>query len=455
MTLAITDLLGGIINGPYFLISLNLPENSEDLKEKYLEPCKAGNFFMYAIGINRILALTLMSVDRYMAILHPFLYQRIVSRRRAISMSLFITVQSFATNLPMSLIPGWVNYDGKPGAPCGFLWDGKLSYLAPYAILNFGIPVIVLLVSNAKVFVIARNQRRRILMLQLNKPCGKKKGIFGMSNSMIQFPIASNESPVEKENEMVQHDGENHDQSTFNMLQTKLAVSSNSPEKLSRHDDSAFDGRIRNKENFHSIAEQEGLFDGSFQFAKKLQLSNMEHVSETKHGVCPIPNQDAFTVSVESAQPRNCIQQIPLSSNTGWLDENIGKIEPSKNELCSTPNRYGTKSKRGIDKDKKKELILDVKNEVGRDEMPTIRAQEIIITFSTIVIVILFLISWSPFVFARIAFVVDRRLFSWHAVVWTTALTLVSSAGNPLIVLGTRRDLRETIWKRYKVGEQN
>ena len=455
VTLAITDLLGGIINGSYFLMSLNLPEYNENLKEKYLIPCKAGNFFIYAIGINRILALTLMSVDRYLAILHPFLYQRIVSRRGAVAMSIFITIQSCATNLPMSLIPGWVNYDGKPGAPCGFMWDGKLSYLTPYAILNFGIPVIVLLVSNATVFVIARNQRRRILLLQLNKPCGKKKGIFGMPSSLTQFPATANESPVEKDSEMDQCDGENHSQNTLNMRKAKLGFSSNSPERLSKHDDSAFDGRDHSKENFYNIAEQGEVFDDNFQLAKRPQFSNKEHLNGTKHENCSLPNHDVSAVSVESVQSQCCIKHTSLSSNNAWLVKNIEKTEPSKDEICSNAKKYGTKNSRDVSRNKKEEHALDVKNEMGKTGMPTIRAQEIIITFSTIVIVILFLISWSPFVFARIAFVADRRLFSWHVVVWTTALTLISSAGNPLIVLGTRRDLRGTIKKRCKVGEQS
>ena len=410
VTLAITDLLASIIIAPYNLLSLNLPEYSASLAEKYSEPCKAGNFFVYAIGINRILALTLMSLDRYFAILHPFLYQRFINHRRAVAMNLFIAAQSCVTNLPMALIPGWTNYDGKPGAPCGFLWDGKLLYLVPYAVLNFCIPLTVLVFSNTKVFVVARKQRRQILSMQRREKCSKKGGAFGIPSSVTHFPATAVESPEENK---------------VDLPQNSCYLDAKSTQK--------------SLSGFQTANETE------------TEPRNLGDVSEIKHRTSLLlHSQNLFSSSVENAGSRNvanssivCPSAAPTTCHLKEIKES--KIENNVRDLCIN-----------FDKDEKQNLsnVQDNANEKGgKTQKLMMHAQDIIITFSTIVIVIIFFTSWLPFAISRIIFVLDRRLFSWHTVVWTATLTLVSAAGNPLIVLGTRRDLRKTIKKRCKIGE--
>lgn len=314
LTLATTDLLASVLVAPYFLLSLNLPTYDVSLKAKYRDACKAGNFFIYTVGINRILALTFMSADRYMAILHPFWYQRTVNQKRVIAANLYIILQSSVTNLPMSLIPGWVNYDGRLGAPCGFMWDGKLPFLIPYCILNFGLPLVVLIGSNITVFVTARKQRKRIIALRVGDETRRCNGIL---------PI-------------------------------------------------------------HSLSS--------------------------------------------------------LQTGAG----NNAKVELTPHEIDIHGN-YGRLS----DGDKKKTRKSEKSDKVTGERQ--LQTQDIIITFSTIFLVVAFLITWLPFAISRTAFVLDRQLFSWHVVVWTTVLTLLNSLLNPLIVLGTRRDIQRTLKDRFKI----
>ena len=452
ITLAITDLLASVILAPYNLLSLNLPEYSASLAEKYSEPCKAGIFFLYAIGINRILALTLMSLDRYFAILHPFLYQRFINRRRAVAMNVFIVALSCVTNLPMSLIPGWVNYDGKPGSPCGFLWDGKLPYLVPYAILSFCIPLTVLVFSNTKVFFVARKQRRQILLMQKKEQC-KREGAPGIPSSAKNFPG----SPKENKNDIpknICHLDSSNRQNPQYMPHVKSKCSTKYPEEAPKvvvKGNSSFSiAKSQNGENFHDLVEDD-IFEDRFEPANETEPRKLGGDLEIKHRTSlSLKKQDLSSGSVENSDLRRFVNtSTACPSATPTISDLKDIKEPNKGnnigDFCTISAKDGTRNFCHFPE--------NTTERTGKTQKPMIHAQDIIITFSTIVIVILFFTSWLPFTISRIIFVLDRRLFSWHTVVWTSALTLVSAAGNPLIVLGTRRDLRKTIKKRCRIGE--
>ena len=469
VTLAITDLLGSIVVAPYFLISLNLPKYDESLKEKYKEACKAGSFFVYSVGINRILALTLMSADRYLAILHPFVYQRIVNHRRVIAMNLFITFQAFVTNLPMSLMPGWVNYDGKPGAPCGFLWDGKLPYLVPYAMLNFGIPLVILLVSNISVFITARKQRRKILSMQVAQPIGRKVTVFGIRCSATNLeafesaqseginPTPNNSCSV-REKDSTKADNTPEITSVLCLNDAKQDKETEESSKMSSivfNDTATCDIMVKNGDNqrLENFPLREVVLRNAKNERERIERLRTHTLNDNKDHTfknCSISigaqRADSRIFSIGTANPElskvSCRNKDAMT--TIWNKAGL-------HQDCATGNEV--KSDREIVK-------TDVcfpfpkRNKPRRHENLTLRTHDIIITFSTIVLVVVFLISWSPFAFSRVAFVLDRRLFSWDAVVWTTALTVISCVCNPLIVLGTRRDLQRTIKDRFKVGSE-
>ena len=458
VTLAITDLLASIIIASYNLLSLNLPEYSASLAEKYSEPCKAGIFFVYAIGINRILALTLMSLDRYFAILHPFLYQRFINHRRAVAMNLFIAAQSCVTNLPMSLIPGWANYDGKPGAPCGFLWDGKLPYLVPYAVLNFCIPLTVLVFSNIKVFVVARKQRRQILLMQRREQCSKKEEAPVIPSPVTNFPTTAVESPEENTVDLPQNScylDANNKHKPLYVPHAESKFASKNPEEVFEtacSGNSSFPiARSQNMENLHDLMEEGDIREDSFQLANETELRKLGAASEIKlRTSLSFKKQSLSSGSVENADLRRfantstvCPSAAPTTCHLKEIKES--KIENNATDFCTYHDKDITKNFCNFQE--------NVSEKTGKTQKMMVHAQDIVITFSTIVIVILFFTSWLPFAISRVIFVVDRRLFSWHTVVWTAALTLVNSAGNPLLVLGTRRDLRKTIKKRCKIGE--
>ena len=376
LSLAFTDIFTSLIVVPYFMISLDLPVYHPSHSDKYKGPCQAGAFFVYVTGINRILALSVLSADRYLAILHPYTYQRYVGRRKVLFANLCIYLQSIATNLPLVIIPSWVNYDGKPGAPCGFMWKGKYGFLMPYLTFNFLLPVVVLVISNLRVFTVARKQRLRIEAEQ-KQFCriNHKRSIFALNNIARIWRV-----PMETE---------------------------------------------RNS----SQGQTETRINGSHQMCRNSTINDVK-------------NKPKGWVGHEENQNTRKRDSIESTSTTASLDgKDSAEIKRNKEtKLAAACNKDNTNQ--SSNRTKRKEA----------KHRWSVYAQDLIITFSTIVLVIVFLISWLPFAVSRSIFVADRSFFSWDVVAVTSSLTMVSSGCNPLIVIGTRRDLRKTIKEKLKMN---
>ncbi len=95
-----------------------------------------------------------------------------------------------------------------------------------------------------------------------------------------------------------------------------------------------------------------------------------------------------------------------------------------------------------------------VKSDIACDKPDTLEppvntrrriSQDIKIALSTVMLVVVFVVTWLPFTASRMVFIANREFFSWTVVAITTSLTLVGAVCNPLIVIVTRRELRRTI----------
>ena len=376
LSLAFTDIFSSLIVVPYFMISLDLPVYNPSQLDKYKGPCQAGAFFVYVTGINRILALSVLSADRYLAILHPYTYQRYVGRRKVLFANFCIYLQSIATNLPLVIIPSWVNYDGKPGSPCGFMWKGKYGFLMPYLTFNFLLPVVVLFISNIRVFTVARKQRLRIEAEQ-KKFCriNHKGSIFALNNVASIWRV-----PMETEKNSSQGETETRKDGCQQMCRNSTIIKMNDRPK----------GRVEREEN-------------------------------------------------QNTRKRDSIES---TSTTASIDGN---------DLAEVKKNKETKLATACEKDDTNQSSNRTKRKQAKQRW-SVYAQDLIITFSTIVLVIVFLISWLPFAISRSIFVADRSFFSWDVVAVTSSLTMVSSGCNPLIIIGTRRDLRKTIKEKIKLN---
>ena len=162
ISVLIATLLSCLTGCPYYLISVlaKLPKVSNESLENY---CRAAIYFNYSIAVCKILSLTLLSLDRCIAIVWPYVYKKNVARLRIIYSLLFVWIQAITTTLPLPLMTGWVNYNGNTGSPCGFNWSmSRYEFIIPVGIIDFLIPAILLVTANIKVFIVARMQRRSI-----------------------------------------------------------------------------------------------------------------------------------------------------------------------------------------------------------------------------------------------------------------------------------------------------
>lgn len=165
ISLLTATLLSCVIGCPYFSISLlaTLPKVNHESMKKYQHLCTVAIFFNYLMATTKILSLTLLSLDRFIAIVWPYFYERNVTRRSVICFLSFAWIQALITTLPMALMTGWVKYYGNKGSCCGFDWEKSgYGFIIPVVAINFFIPAMIVIFTNIKVFCVAKTQMRSI-----------------------------------------------------------------------------------------------------------------------------------------------------------------------------------------------------------------------------------------------------------------------------------------------------
>ncbi|XP_065069650.1 uncharacterized protein LOC135694726 [Rhopilema esculentum] len=160
----IIDVISCIINSSYHLTTLlvHLPPPDSRTRAAYANACRVTIFLVYALSVAKILSLTLLSFERFIAVHYPLHYSKYANRKLLLFLTVYIVLQAVCTLLPSTLKPGWIVYFGEVGGACGINWGATVAYYAiPVILLDFVIPAVVLVVTNVSVFVIARRQRIR------------------------------------------------------------------------------------------------------------------------------------------------------------------------------------------------------------------------------------------------------------------------------------------------------
>ncbi|XP_065069651.1 uncharacterized protein LOC135694727 [Rhopilema esculentum] len=165
---------------PYYLVSLlaELPPVNNESSKEHLPACRAAIFFNYSLAASKVLSLTLLSLDRFVAIIWPYFYVNRVTKMRAFVLIVFIWIQALVTALPLPIMPGWVSYIAVHGAACGYEWEiSDRGFLVPVLLLDFVMPAIILVVANVSVFVVARKQKLSIRQsIRLSQEDEKSRG---------------------------------------------------------------------------------------------------------------------------------------------------------------------------------------------------------------------------------------------------------------------------------------
>ena len=102
--LATTDCVMGVIGQPFLTVGLAVLLQGEG-SSAYCPLLATSTNVVRVLGVASILHLTLMNMERYVAIKHSLKYTALVTRRRLLCCSVFVWVVSFIVTLPFPL-PG-------------------------------------------------------------------------------------------------------------------------------------------------------------------------------------------------------------------------------------------------------------------------------------------------------------------------------------------------------------
>ena len=184
------SLISCLTSCPYYITSLlaDLPEATDETRRRYSPHCNAALFFNYAISGCKILSIMLLSLDRFIAIVWPYLYVERVTKQRAIFSLVYVWLQGIGIVMLAPFKQGWVRYIGVYGAACGFRWaESKYEYILPALGLNILLPTVIIIATNVKVFVVARAHRRSIRKSTVSfNSSGQAYGKFRLVSTLAQ-----------------------------------------------------------------------------------------------------------------------------------------------------------------------------------------------------------------------------------------------------------------------------
>lgn len=172
LNLAFADCLVCLTATPYYVTSLvlkqDIPADHDPQGSGYNAICKLPMFFNYFTASLRILSLTAMSVDRYIAINHPYFYTRRctydVSKSWGLTVVVYVWFQGIASMLPPMADKNLMKivFYGSNGRLCGIMWSkSNFAFVATMMLFNFVLPAITIVFTNCKVFWLARKQVER------------------------------------------------------------------------------------------------------------------------------------------------------------------------------------------------------------------------------------------------------------------------------------------------------
>ena len=188
-SILISSILSCITEMPYYLLSVTarLPSPKGNA---YKAECRVAVFFTYSISTIKIYVLAGMSLDRFIAVLYPYFYDAHMTKFKAKMLNSFLWLAAIVITLPLSVKNGLSIYKGKIGASCGVDWQAiSKAYFMCSLLVSFIFPAVILVITNVKVFMVARKQKSRINEEVVKKKHATGEGQLGKSpNSETSVP---------------------------------------------------------------------------------------------------------------------------------------------------------------------------------------------------------------------------------------------------------------------------
>lgn len=159
VSLSFINTCGCIFNVPFQIFMFHIPTDS--CSPHAIESCHVFLLLSYFIQFVTLAIMATVSLERFIAVLRPFVYQRHVTKRLIIWIHVCVIVQCAVSMIPLVSIPTSIDhYTDTPGMFCGLDVKNLDPVYASYMMLMHGVlPGLIIIVCNIWVFKIATAKR--------------------------------------------------------------------------------------------------------------------------------------------------------------------------------------------------------------------------------------------------------------------------------------------------------
>ena len=401
-SLLISSILSSLYVLPYntFSVVVQLPK---PIADAYETECRTSLFFIYSITTGKIFVLVGMSLDRFMAVLYPYFYDARITRCKAKMINGLLWTVAIVITLPILAKGRLSRYKGKVGLICGVDWKVmKKGYFMFAMLLGFLLPFVVMMITNIKVFIVARKQkhlinkryaRYQLRGTEISLETGGSNSVIACNRELESIVNRNSEETCQMKNPSIFHGSSN-----LNACPTKVSKSSIFSVKKEPGTLDSLKGKLSN--------------GSSFNIRDANDFSNAEHNNV----------EDEFTASnlTDNGNDSKFCEKLALPIEASHERTIIDKIIDDDDRNASDPNPV-TRSK---------QYKLRSNSDV-----------EWSIVFSTLFIVAAFFITWTPWTISR-GIESFTRILEPRVALYTNAPTYLDVVVNPLIFIGTRYTLR-------------
>ena len=504
LCLSMSQILACLYEAPYYFLSLSfkLPPPPQ---EQYRMACRISLFITYFIAAVKIFSLTVMSVDRFIAITFPFAYQRHATKRTARFAVAFVWMLPLAFTLPMLIIDNWTSYEGKCGYACGFQYhNAGTFYTVIIGLIVITSPLIIMIFTNVKVFLTARQQQLRVnserFKMEERSVWATTVGCQG--GGPTQYSDLGN-NPADNSNRNLANGNQkslsffrrvfsraNHLKPSEQNIAKPAAIFSYGSKNCGRTNPDAQTCNARNPNRYAHIvgatanASSTGLRDvvdsirfdvigvpsSSIHFDQRKQTTLIVlkdvccgRCSQADDGLCASCTSAINKAEMRETEVGQCYENCQESACSGNIDEaEMSTVHPTSSEQSGNPCQSSASSlaksaenNNTADKDFGIPIESGAKSKSSffsffdkgkeRNLVPRMCHQSRFswnIVSSTLLLVLAFFITYIPFLVTRLIITDESFRLSEEVVTYTAMLTTLGNLINPCIVLGARHTLR-------------
>lgn len=403
--LTIGDFLTTLFAPPYYASGLIAKHFDRSKPEFFLRLCKVTIFALTTTGITRIFSFTAMSVERFIAIVYPYLYTKHCTRKKVYVAAVFIWVHAMLSTLPAVLVEGWLEYYASNESICKFTSKPEsIVYTAPMVMFNFAIPTVTVILMNVRVFWIARGQLRTALKEkeQFCRLCAQAGDEISAIDSVIVCPMKNpaldGSKTVPKPNETVDEtvdetETETEPETTREMGNAKLPS-------------------LRRIDEGENEAAKRGSLAGSNDLRKKKTLRwAAVHLA--------YDNEEMVKSCDDGGIGHSTYRKDSQTSQASWVRRKSSFfVKYFQQGKCKHGNNNRS-------------------------------AREIKILLSTLFLAFAFTLTWAPYVMTRLIITVWKDTNSLRLQMFASAGTVINCGLNPVIILLTRKEVRDILRRKF------